>query len=474
MTLRTLLLFSGAVTLLAGCTVGPDFKRPAPPAVSTYLAPGERGGAAATSGTAPLRWWAAFGSPDIDALVDRALANNKSLAAANATLARTREQWRAVRGAQLPQVDANARVDQQEINFAAYGFSGSNPEFALYSVGGTTSYDLDLFGRRRRQTEQAAAQAEAQQRQAEAAHLTIAGQVVTQAIMVAAINSRIATVQALIADDRRNVDLTDKRRRAGEGTLVQVLTAQSQLADDQTALPPLYQQLAQATHMLALLVGEPPASFTAPSLTLADLRLPAAIPVSLPSELVHRRPDILQAEADLHSATAAIGIVQARLYPDITLGATLTQGSPHVQDILMSSFRGYDIFAGLAAPIFHGGTLKAERNAAVDEARAAEARYQQTVLSAFQQVADLLTALQHDQEALAANKQAIDVAGHALTLSRRSFEVGNSGVLDVVDAQRVYQRALSASVEASARQYLDSAQLLVATAGGWTGVPRHD
>jgi len=473
MTVRNLTLVTLA-SLLAGCTVGPDFRRPGAPAATAYLAPGEKADVVATTGTAPVRWWTAFGSAEIDALVDRALAGNKSLAESNATLAKAREQWRAVRGQQLPQVDANTRIDQQEINFAAYGFSGTNPEFALYSVGGTASYDLDLFGRRRRQTEEAAAQAESQQRQTEAAHLTIAGRVVTQAITIAAINSRIATVQALIADDRKNVELTDKRRRAGEGTLVQVLTAQSQLADDQTALPPLYQQLSQATHMLALLLGEAPAGFTAPRLTLADLTLPAAIPVSLPSELVHRRPDILQAEADLHSATAAIGVAQARMYPDITLGATLTQGSPHLNDVLKSSFRGYDIFAGLAAPIFHGGTLKAERNQAIDEARAADARYQQTVLGAFQQVADLLTALQHDRDLLAANKQAIDVAGHALRLSRRSFEVGNSGVLDIVDAQRVYQRAVSASVEASARQYLDSAQLFVATAGGWTGVPRHD
>ena len=472
MNVRNLALI-GLVALLAGCTVGPDFRHPAAPGATTYLSPGEKADVAATTGNAPLRWWTAFGSPEIDALVDRALANNKSLAASNATLEKAHEQWRAIRGQQLPRVDANTRVDQQEINFAAYGFSGANPEFALYSVGGTASYDLDLFGRRRRQTEQAAAQAESQQRQTEAAHLTIAGEVVTQAITIAAINSRIATVQALIGDDQKNLDLTDKRRRAGEGTLVQVLTAQSQLADDQTALPPLYQQLSQATHMLALLLGEAPSDFIAPRITLANLTLPGSIPVSLPSELIHRRPDILQAEADLHSATAAIGIAQARMYPDITLGGTLAQGSPHIADVLKSSFRGYDIFAGLTAPIFHGGTLKAERNEAVDEAKASDARYQQTMLSAFQQVADLLTALQHDRDTLAANKQAIDVAGHALQLSRRSFEVGNSGVLDIVDAQRVYQRAVSASVEASARQYLDSAQLFVATAGGWTGVPAH-
>lgn len=459
------------LALLAGCTVGPNFERPAAPAARAYLAPGEQAGTAAAKGIAPLRWWTAFGSPEIDALVDRALANNRTLAASNATLARSREQFRAVRGTRLPQVDASARVDQQAINFASYGFPGTNPEFGLYSAGGVASFDLDLFGRRRRQVEQAAADAEAQQRQTEAAHLSIAGQVVMQAITIAAINSRIATAQTLIRDDQRNVDLTDKRRRGGEGTLVEVLNAQSQLADDQTILPPLYQQLSEATHLLAILVGDAPADFTAPQLDLAKLSLPGAIPLSLPSELVHRRPDILQAEADLHSATAAVGIATARLYPDISLGATLTQGAPSLSDVLKTGFRGYDLFAAVSAPIFHGGTLKAERRAAIDQARAADANYQQTVLTAFQQVADLLTALDHDHQALTANSRTIAVAGRALALSRRSFAVGNSGVLDILDAQRVYQRAVSASVDANARQYLDSAQLFVATAGGWTGVP---
>jgi NodT family efflux transporter outer membrane factor (OMF) lipoprotein len=458
-----------ALALLSGCTVGPDFQRPAPPTASAYIPAGEKPGAAAVTGEAPLRWWSAFGSPDINALVDRALANNRNLAASNATLARARAQLAAVKGTQLPQIDANARIDQQEVNFAAYGFPGTNPEFHLYSVGGIASFDLDLFGRKRRQVEQAAADLEAQVRQTEAAHLTIAGQVVTQVITIAAINSRIATTQALILDDQRNVDLTERRRKGGEGTLVEVLNAQSQLADDRTLLSPLYQQRDVAGHLLAILVGAAPADFTAPDIDLSKLTLPTSIPVSLPSELVHRRPDILEAEATLHSATAAIGIATARLYPDITLGATLTQGSPALTDLLKSGFRGYDIFAGITAPVFNGGTYKAQQRAAIEDARAADARYQQTILIAFQQVADLLTGLEHDRAAVASNREAIDIAGRAVKLSRRSFEVGNSGVLQILDAQRVYQRALSAIVDANARQYFDSVQLFVATAGGWTG-----
>lgn len=484
--MRVLRLFSraaplGAAVALVGCTVGPDFTRPAEPIVKGYLptpeADAQGSGTQAQPGTTPIRWWRAFGSPELDALVDRALTNNRTLAASNATLARTQAELRAVRGTALPQLDANARLEREEANLSAFGFKpgaipgfSKNPTFNLYTVGGGVSYDLDLFGGRRRRIEQAGAQAEAQLRQTEAAHLAIAGQVVTQAITIAAIRARIVAAQTILDEDRKNADLTDRRRQGGEGTMVQVLSAQSQLAADQADLPPLYQSLSEARHLLATLVGAAPADFIAPDLDLDRLRLPAVIPVSLPSELVHRRPDILQAEANLHAATAAIGIATARLYPDIDLGAALTQAAPS-GNVFSAAFRGYDIFAGLSAPIFHGGALKAERQVAIDEAHAADATYQATVLDAFRQVADLLQALVHDQQDIEAQRQALTITGKALGLSRRSFVVGNSGVLDIVDAERINQRALSGLVDARARQYADSARLFVATAGGWTGTP---
>lgn len=475
--IRRFSVLLSATTLLGGCsTVGPDFVHPADPESQAYLTPQEAG---ATDGAGPqslpgegpqARWWQAFHSPELDALVDRALANNRSLGAANATLARAYAELAAVRGQTLPQVDANAKVDQQQFNLAAFGFEGANPEFTLYTLGGGVSYDLDLFGGNRRRIETASARAEAQLRQTEAAHLALAGRVVNQALAQAAIRARIAAAEVLVAEDQRNVDLIDRRRRGGDGTMVEVLNAQSQLAADRAELPALRQQLAEANHMLAILLGEGPAADDIPVFDLDRIALPQEIPVALPSQLVHRRPDILQAEADLHAATASIGIATAALYPDITLGAILTQGQPDDVDHLFSNlFRGYNLFAGVTAPIFHGGTLKARRQAAMAEAQAAEARYQQTVIEAFGQVADLLTALRHDADAVRDQRDAVDVAARSLHLSRRSFEVGNSGVLQVLDSERIYQRALSGLVEARARQVRDVTRLFVATAGGWTG-----
>lgn len=473
----SLLVPLAAGGLLSACTVGPNFERPAAPAASAYVPASEAGatGPRADVGAGPdARWWTAFGSADLDALVDRALANNQSLKASDATLAASLQDWRATAGKRLPQFDAQARAEQEQINLSAFGFQQfsagpvSNPAFQLYSVGGGITYDLDLFGALRRQVEQSSAQAEAQQRRTEAAHLTLAGQVVNQVLSIAAIRARIDTTNAILADDQRNLDLTTKRKDAGEGTLTEVLNAQTQLTADRGLLPPLDQELAEARHSLATLVGVAPADLGPTDFSLDALVLPADVPVTLPSELVHKRPDILQAEADLHAATAAIGIATAHMYPDLTLGANVLQGTPSIDNIFKNAFRGYDIFAGLTAPIFHGGTLKAQREAAVQRAHAADAAYRQTVLTAFGQVADLLTAMQNDSRSVAMQRDAMSVAGRSLGLSRRSFQVGNSGILQVLDSERLYQRASSDLVAARAQQILNVARLYVATAGGWT------
>ncbi|HEU4959132.1 MAG TPA: efflux transporter outer membrane subunit [Sphingomonas sp.] len=479
---RAALLGLAAATTLAGCTVGPDFERPAAPSATAYTSPADAKvtpapGPAAAFGAGPeLRWWTAFNSPELDALVDRAIAHNASLEASNATLAAAREEVAAARGRELPQVDANARAEHQEANLAAFGFQpgalpglSSNPVFDLYTVGGGISYDLDLFGKNRRRVEQAAAEAEAQLRQTEAAHLTLAGQVVNQVLTIAAIRARIDTANALLADDQRNVDLTQKRKQAGEGTLTEVLNAQSQYQADRGGIPQLNQELDEARHLLATLIGVTPSELGPTDFDLDTLTLPASIPVTLPSALVHKRPDILQAEADLHAATAAVGVATAALYPDITLGGTYSQGAPSIGNLFSSTYRGFDLFGGLTAPIFHGGTLKAQKRAAVERAKASAATYRQTVLDAFRQTADLLDAIQSDARSVANQHESVGVAAHSLQLSRRSFQIGNSGLLQILDSQRLYERARMNLVEARARQFVNVARLYVATAGGWTG-----
>jgi NodT family efflux transporter outer membrane factor (OMF) lipoprotein len=460
--------------LASACTtVGPDFTQPAPPSAKAGYA--DDGGPRVALAEGPEgQWWKAFSSDDLDTLVDRAITGNHSLAASRATLEKARQRIAAVAGRSLPQVDGQARTEYQKINLAAAGIGDAfglgtipNPEFDLYTLGAGVSYDLDLFGRNRRALEQAAAQAEAQQRATEAAHLIIAGRVVTQVLAIAALNDTIATQRQLLSEDERNVSLTQSRQNAGAGTMVEVLSAQGQLSGDRASLPGLEQQLAEGRAMLAVLLGISPAELGPTDFSLNDFVLPASIPVALPSALVRKRPDILEAEARLHSSVAAVGIATADLYPNITLGASITQSTSDPDRIASKSFNAFDIFAGLTAPIFHGGTLKANKRGAEAEARAAAAQYEQVVTEAFGQVSGLLSSLDNDRRELTARQEAAEVADRSLYLSRRSFQVGNSGVLQVLDASRSYQRAKLALLNTRANQYQNVARLFVATAGGW-------
>lgn len=478
-TFRWLVASALAATSLSGCTSGPNFAPPAPPsATAGYGSTGAGHARFAAIGTAapPVAWWQAFGSPELNALVERALAQNESLAASTATLEAAQARMAAVAGTRLPQIHANARIQRQEANLAAFGFDPAafgggvmgNPLFNLYSVGGGISYDLDLFGGKARKREGVAAQTEAQAQQTAAARLTIAGRVVTQVLTIAAIRDRKATAEALVAEGERNVALTEARRKAGSGTLVEVLSAQSQHAAEKGELPALDQQLAEARTMLATLIGLSPAELGATDFSLARLILPTQVPVALPSALVRQRPDILAAEARLHAATASIGVATANLYPDITLGGSYAQSSSQIDSLLATRFRGFDLFAGLSAPIFQGGTLKAQKREAEAQTRAAAASYRQTVLEAFGQVANLLSAMGNDDRALAAAQDSARLAERSLDLSRKSFKVGNSGVLQVLEASRAQHRARLALVDAQGRQFVNVARLYVATAGGWS------
>jgi NodT family efflux transporter outer membrane factor (OMF) lipoprotein len=253
----------------------------------------------------------------------------------------------------------------------------------------------------------------------------------------------------------------------GSVSKTDVLTADSQLASDETLLPPLDHQLAVARHALAVLVGQTPADWSPPDFDLGEIKLPRELPVSLPSELIHHRPDILAAEAQLLAATAAVGIATANLYPQITLTASGGQQTlPSTWRLFDRSSSAWSLISGLTAPIFDGGTLRADRRAAIDELHASAERYQQTVLESFGQVADVLDALSQDARTLAAQTRALAVAQSSLELSRESYGAGNTGILQVLDAQRQRQQAQLGFVRAQAQQYLDTTQLFLALGGG--------
>ena len=474
-----------AAATLCACTVGPSFKQPNSPAPAGYLdsdksvpsGPTTAADQGAPTGnafgqhillgaTSAADWWTLFQSQPLDEVIRRATANNHTLAAARATLLEAEEFVSAQSGARYPQVSLDAGAGRQK-----YGtqFAGpfNVPPFTYVAVGATVSYTLDYTGKIARSVEQRQALAQYQQSEAEAAYLALTGNVALQAMIIASTRAQLQAVSELLSEDRDNLDLVRTAFQNGSVSKTDVLTADSQLASDATLLPPLYHQLALARHALAVLIGQTPADWSPPDFELGEIELPRELPVSLPSELVHRRPDILAAEAQLHAATAAVGIATANLYPQITLTAA---GGPQAApatawQLFDRSGMAWSLISGLTAPIFDGGTLRADRRAAIDELHASAERYQQTVLESFGQVADVLDALSQDAGNLSAQSRALAAAQSSLELSRESYRAGNTGILQLLDAQRQRQQAQLGFIRAHAQQYLDTTQLFLALGG---------
>jgi len=477
---------AAAAALLCGCTVGPNFHRPAAPAIPAYRPAADSNplgtAAAAAARNAPTagpyeqrmvlgapvvpQWWTLFGSPQLDELIRHAIADNHGLAAARATLAQAQELVAAQTGRLFPQVGLQAGAGREQ-----YGkqFLGSLvpkvAPFTYESFGASVSYTLDYDGAIARSIEEQKALAQYERSELDAAQLTLTGDVASEAVIIAATRGEIRAAAELLSEDRNNLGLVRTAFANGSVSKLDVLTAQSQLASDQALLPPLYQQLSMARHALAVLLGHPPAEWSQPDLELADLRLPRQLPLSVPSQLVRRRPDILAAEAQLHAATAAVGVATANLYPQIALTATLGQQALTPGKLFDTSSTAWSLIAGLTQPLFDGGTLRAERRASLDALQASAARYQQVVLDSFGQVADQLDALDHDAQLVAAQANARDTSQASLDLARQSYQAGNSGILQVLDAQRERQRAQLGLLQAQSRQYLDTVQLLLAVGG---------
>lgn len=459
-----------AITLiLCACAVGPDFKRPAPPTVKTYTKPaisntihagkGEKTQTLQMGKSISNEWWQLFQSHQIDNLVRQAIANNQSLEASMATLASSQDAVRAAIGGFYPQVDAAAGFQRNKI-------AANQPPVNIFTVGGAISFVPDVFGGTRRTVEQQVALADFQLFQLGAAYLTITGNVVTQSITLATLHAQVGSVNAIIASDEQNLHLVQQKYQAGKASRADVLTAQSQLANDRTQLAPILQQISLTEDAISVLLGQPTGKWLPPLIVLDEIKLPINLPVSLPSQLVHQRPDILAAEATLHADSAAIGIATAQMFPQIILSADGTFQANTANQLFTRSSLFWGLAANLTQPIFHGGTLIAQRAQAINNFKASAATYRQTVLVAFSQVADALQALKHDAEQLKAQKNALDTANELLRLQRISYSAGKGDLLLLLFAQRSYQQARLGYVQALGQRYKDSAQLFVALGGG--------
>jgi NodT family efflux transporter outer membrane factor (OMF) lipoprotein len=336
------------------------------------------------------------------------------------------------------------------------------PPFSAYAAGAEVSYDFDLFGGIRSQVEEAAADAQYKSAQLAAVALMVSGNVAIEALQIATVRAQIRVAEEIVADDEHLLNLVRGAFEAGAVSEMDVLSAQSQLDHDRTFLPPLHQQLSEAQDALADLIGVVPADAPSTEVNLEALRPPDDLPLALPSELVHRRPDIGAAEAQLHAAGAAVGVATAAMYPHLTLSARLAgegllDGGP--------SETAWNLLGGVTGPLFRGGSLSAERRAAQADYQAAFAAYQQTVLDAFSQVAASLQALGNDADSLSTQQRALESAGASLALTRQAYTAGNAGYVQVLDAERLHSQAQLGRALADGQRYIDMVKLLLAAGG---------
>jgi NodT family efflux transporter outer membrane factor (OMF) lipoprotein len=472
-------------TMLAGCTtVGPDYKDPAAPTVARYtreeLPPQAASRTAAQAGAQSLvpgqavatDWWTAFGSTRLDALVNQALQNSPTLAAAEATLRQAQQLYEALAGATLyPTVDANLGVSRNGTNSAGQGQSGNQQDlYNLYNAGVAVNYNLDLFGGNRRALEALAAQADYQDFQLAGARLALAGNVVTTVFGQAQLAGQIAATEAILQAQLNQLDIARKRFELGATAKLDVLTLQTQAEQTRASLPPLRNKLQQADHLLAVLTGQAPGAADIPRFTLADFILPAQLPLVVPSELVRRRPDIQASTALLHAATARYGVAISSLYPQINLSATLGTQALTTGALFGPGSMIWSLAGQLAQPLFNAG-LKAGANAAEANLQAAGANYQQTVLQALRDVADALRQLDNDAQALQAHAAADAAAQESLDLLQQQYLLGAASYLQLLVAQLQAQQTRIGLIAAQAARLADSAALYQAMGGGVLDAP---
>ncbi len=468
--------------VLSACAVGPNFHAPAAPETSVYTAtplPPETAASPGPGGSPqhfapgqeiPAEWWTLLHSAKLDELIHQALADNPSLAAAQATLRQAQENLRALFGsAFLPSVDAAGSVSRQKISGASFGQPDTKfSPFTLYNASVNVQYALDLFGGARRELEALSSQVDYERFQLEGAYLTITSNIVTTALKEAQLRGQIQATLEIIAAQEKQLEVVERQFQLGAVARTDVLAQRAQLAQTRATLPILEKTLAQTRHQLAVLAGKLPSDATSlPEFTLEELQLPQELPVSLPSSLVRQRPDIQASEALLHAASAQIGVATAAMYPQITLSGNYGSEASTSGKLFSSASEIWSASAGLLQPLFHGGALSAKRRAAVAAYDQADAQYRTTVLLAFQNVADVLRALDDDARVLKAQSDAEAAAAETFDLAQKQFQLGAINYLALLNAERQHQEARITLVAAQATRFSDTAALFQALGGGW-------
>ena len=469
-------LAAAGVLLLNGCALGPDFVRPEAPPVQQYTHGQEPAGTIVAGDQAQHfspgaridgDWWRLFNSSKLDAIIKEAIVNNLNLQAAQASLRQSQDNLQAGYGVFYPQVSAGFGASRQLYSPLKVGQNAAGSIFNLFTLSASVSYAIDVFGGARRGLESLQAQTDVQRYTVVATYLTLSGNIVNTLIARAGYSAQIEATGRLIDLLKEQVRITEVQASAGTVPYSSALSMRSQLAAIEATIPPLRQKLDQAEHLLATLAGKTPAEWVPPMLALAELTLPADLPLTLPSELVRQRPDILVAESVLHSASANIGVATAALFPSFALNGNYGTNNTTFGNLGAGNSRFWSVGPSVLAPIFDGGTLRFRRKAAIEAYAQSEASYRQTVLSAFAQVADTLRGLEHDAEILRAQSEQLAAAEEALRLVQINYQTGIVNYLSVLIADTQYQQAKIGFLQSRAQRLQDTVALFVALGGGW-------
>jgi NodT family efflux transporter outer membrane factor (OMF) lipoprotein len=469
--------------LLAACAVGPDFKQPVPPSDDSYGSAPQQGETAAGEGPGgaaqrfvsgmdiPQQWWQLFQSAKLNALVEASLKGNADLGAAQAALRQAHELYLAQRASLFPVVNGNfsatrAKNPTESLANPA-NLPQADPYYSLYTAQLTLTYVPDVFGGERRALEASRAQAEASRFQYEATYLTLSSNVVVTAVQEAALRGQVAATERLLEIQHQLTETVRKERGLGTVSDLDLLAQQAAEAQTAQSLPPLRKQLGQTRNALTALLGRLPAQEPAETFSLDDLSLPADLPVSLPSKLVQQRPDVRQAQENLHAASAEVGVAIANEFPQFAITGGWGSTALRLRDLFTPGNGFWSIGGSLTQTLFDAGALLHQRRAADAALDQAAEQYRAAVILACQNVADSLRALQADADALKAGAESERAARASFDLAQKQLKLGTVSTLAVLNAEQAYRQAEVALVQARANRYSDTAGLFQALGGGW-------
>ena len=489
-------------SVLSACAVGPDFVVPETPGVSaksdkpdsySYV-PKAAVSSASSAGTEaavmkktaaaasvaqtlvqgqdiPAQWWQVFHSDALDQLIRSALAQSPTLASAQAALLQAQENYNAQAGTSLyPTVTANLGATRERASAVSSGIPGGST-FNLYNASVNVSYTLDVFGASQRGLEGMRAAVDYQHFQVEAAYLSLTANLVTTAIKQASLRAQLQASENILQAQITQMSMIDRQFAVGAIPKASVLAQRNLVAQTRAGLPPLKKAIELNRHQLAVYAGRLPSDAGLPEFTLESLQIPADLPLSVPSALVRQRPDVRAGEALLHEASAAIGVATANQYPQFSLTGSYGSASTATNQLGGGAAGFWSLAAGITQPIFNAGALSAKKRAAVAAYDQVASQYHATVLSAFQNVADSLRALEFDAATLKQQTELEAVARETLELTTRQFEIGSVSSLALLDAKRSYQTARISLIVAQEARYADTAALFQALGGGWWNRP---